>query len=91
MLEVSGLECLRGRRRLFGDLTFSVHPGELLYVQGANGSGKTSILQAIDLLTEADDLLAMFCDRIVKNKSIGIYDGAYKCVELATGKKFIRK
>ncbi|HAE59879.1 MAG TPA: hypothetical protein DCG54_10350 [Anaerolineae bacterium] len=48
-------------------------------------------LQAIDLLTEADDLLTMYCDQIVKNKSIGIYDGAYKCVELATGKKFVRK
>jgi len=48
-------------------------------------------LQAIDLMTEADDLLSMFCDCIVKNKSIGIYDGAYKSVELATGKKFIRK
>ncbi|MBM3125667.1 MAG: hypothetical protein FJZ87_11460 [Chloroflexi bacterium] len=47
-------------------------------------------LQAIDLLTEADDLLTMFCDCIVKNKSIGIYDGAYKSVELATGKKFKR-
>ncbi|MCJ7436010.1 MAG: hypothetical protein MUO77_21235 [Anaerolineales bacterium] len=47
-------------------------------------------LQAIDLLTEADDLLTMFCDCIIKNKSIGIYDGAYKSVELATGKKFKR-
>jgi hypothetical protein len=48
-------------------------------------------LQAIDLLTDEDDLLHLFCDCIVKNKSIGIYDGAYKCVELATGKKFERK
>jgi hypothetical protein len=48
-------------------------------------------LQAIDLLTDATDLLEMFCDCIVKNKSIGIYDGAYKSVELATGKKFVRK
>jgi len=47
-------------------------------------------LQAIDLLTQENDLLEMFCDCIVKNKSIGIYDGAYKCVELATGKKFER-
>mgnify|MGYP000620859346 CR=1 FL=1 len=47
-------------------------------------------LQAMELLTEADDLLAMFCDCIVKNKSIGIYDGAYKSVELATGRKFSR-
>ena len=48
-------------------------------------------LQAIDLMTDEDDLLTLFCDQIVKNKSIGIYDGAYKSVELATGKKFIRK
>lgn len=45
-------------------------------------------LQAIDLLTDEEDLLSMYCDCIVKNKSIGIYDGAYKCVELATGQKF---
>jgi hypothetical protein len=48
-------------------------------------------LQAIDIMTEADDLLTLFCDQIIKNKSIGIYDGAYKSVELATGKKFVRK
>jgi hypothetical protein len=47
-------------------------------------------LQAIDLLAMDDDLLTLYCDCIVKNKGIGIYDGAYKCVELATGKKFIR-
>ncbi len=47
-------------------------------------------LQAIDMLVNHDDLLEMYCGCIVKNKSIGIYDGAYKCVELATGKKWTR-
>jgi len=47
-------------------------------------------LQAIDLMTHEDDLLEMYCEMIVKNKSIGLYDGAYKSVELATGKKFKR-
>jgi Domain of unknown function (DUF6938)/Domain of unknown function (DUF6937) len=47
-------------------------------------------LQAIDLMTKETDLMEMYCDMIVKNKSIGLYDGAYKCVELATGKKFDR-
>jgi len=47
-------------------------------------------LQAIDLMTDENDLLELFCDCIIKNKSIGIYDGGYKCVELATGKKFVR-
>ena len=48
-------------------------------------------LQAIDLLTNHNDILELFCNCIVKNKSIGVYDGAYKCVELATGKKFERR
>jgi hypothetical protein len=48
-------------------------------------------LQAIDLLTHERDLLEMYCDCIVKNKSIGVYDGAYRCVELATGVRFERK
>ncbi len=48
-------------------------------------------LQAIDVLTNDHDLMELFCGCIVKNKSIGIYDGAYKCVEMATGKKFVRK
>ena len=48
-------------------------------------------LQAIDLITEETDLLEMFCDCIVKNKQIGIYDGAYKCVAMATGTTWERR
>jgi hypothetical protein len=47
-------------------------------------------LQAIDLLATETDLLELFCDSIVKNKRAGIYDGAYKCVALATGRSFER-
>ncbi len=42
-------------------------------------------LEAIELLTEETDLLEMYCNRIVANKQAGIYDGGYRCVELATG------
>lgn len=42
-------------------------------------------VQAIDLLTREQDLLTMYCDWIVRNKQIGVYDGAYKSVALATG------
>jgi hypothetical protein len=45
-------------------------------------------LQAVDMLVHHEDLLRMYCRCIVKNKSIGVYDGAYRCVELATGKRF---
>jgi len=47
MLEVSNLGCARGDHRLFAGLGFSLSPGELMQVQGANGSGKTSLLRTL--------------------------------------------
>jgi len=47
MLDVSGLECVRGDRRLFKDICFSLRPGALLQVHGPNGSGKTSLLRML--------------------------------------------
>ncbi len=47
MLEVTNLACTRGGRTLFGNMNLSVPPGTLLQVQGANGSGKTSLLRTI--------------------------------------------
>lgn len=37
----------RGSRPLFDGLDLALHPGQLLWVQGANGSGKTSLLRLI--------------------------------------------
>ena len=34
--------------------------------------------------------MEIFCDSIVKNKRIGLYDGAYKSVALATGRSWER-
>ena len=45
MLEITHLECVRGERRLFADLSFELAPHGLLQVRGANGSGKTSLLR----------------------------------------------
>jgi heme exporter protein A len=47
MLEVSGLECVRGERRLFAGVGFRLDAGQLLYLQGANGCGKTSLLRIL--------------------------------------------
>lgn len=52
MLEGKNLACVRGERMLFEHLNFTLGEGELLLVQGANGSGKTSLLRmACGLLT----------------------------------------
>ena len=47
MLEVSNLACVRGDHRLFEGLNFQLAEGELLQVQGVNGSGKTSLLRTL--------------------------------------------
>ncbi len=47
MLDADRLECVRGRRRLFAELSFALAPGECLWVQGPNGSGKTSLLRIL--------------------------------------------
>ena len=44
-LEAVDLHCVRGERRLFGALNFTLRGGELLRIGGANGSGKTSLLR----------------------------------------------
>ena len=47
MLEVSNLACSRGDHRLFSGLNFDLHLGQIMQVQGANGSGKTSLLRTL--------------------------------------------
>ena len=47
MLEISNLACTRGDHLLFSGLSFSLSEGELLQIEGANGSGKTSLLRTL--------------------------------------------
>ena len=47
MLEVSHLECVRGERSLFAGVGFRLNGGEVLYLHGKNGSGKTSLLRIL--------------------------------------------
>ena len=47
MLEVSNLGCIRGERSLFAGVGFRLDGGEMLYLQGRNGSGKTSLLRIL--------------------------------------------
>ena len=46
-LEVVDVECIRGDRRLFSGLDLSLQAGQLQRFEGANGTGKTSLLRII--------------------------------------------
>lgn len=46
-------------------------------------SSDAAVRQALKLLIAEDDLIAMYCDNIIKNARAGIYDGAYKALALA--------
>ncbi len=58
MLDITNLECVRGDRQLFADLSFSMKAGSLLHLHGPNGAGKTTLLRAIAglVLPESGDI-----------------------------------
>ena len=47
MLQARQIECTRGSRRLFHDLSFQLEARQALRVGGENGSGKTSLLRML--------------------------------------------
>jgi heme exporter protein A len=51
MLEAVNVACVRGDRPLFSGLSFTLEPGDLLHVVGANGRGKTTLLRTVCGLT----------------------------------------
>ncbi|MDO8351224.1 MAG: cytochrome c biogenesis heme-transporting ATPase CcmA [Gallionella sp.] len=66
MLEVSNLACSRGDHRLFSDLSFALYPGQIMQIQGANGSGKTSLLRTLCGFIIPDDGKISWCGEDVR-------------------------
>jgi heme exporter protein A len=46
-LEAHNLACIRGDRRLFAGIDLQLRSGEALWLSGANGSGKSSLLRIL--------------------------------------------
>lgn len=45
--KVKHLACIKGKQYLFRNLSFNLNSGELLLIQGVNGSGKSSLLKIL--------------------------------------------
>ena len=70
MLEVSNLDCVRGERRLFHDVSFLLRSGECLLITGENGSGKTSLLRMLVGLTPPFAGTISWNTRLIKRLSV---------------------
>jgi heme exporter protein A len=55
LLQARDLGCSRGDAALFSGLRFELMAGEALQIEGANGSGKTSLLRILAGLTPPDE------------------------------------
>lgn len=53
MFKAEEIECVKGYDSLFKDVSFELNPGEILQIQGTNGSGKTSLLRILTGLSQA--------------------------------------
>lgn len=62
-LEVKNLSCIRDDRVLFEALSFSLQAGQILLLEGQNGSGKSSLLRILCGFREPDAGAVFWCDR----------------------------
>lgn len=55
VLRAAGLACRRGERILFRGLDLVVRPGEVVWLRGSNGRGKTSLLRLLAGLAHPEE------------------------------------
>ncbi|MGZ8162766.1 MAG: cytochrome c biogenesis heme-transporting ATPase CcmA [Methylobacter sp.] len=84
-LEGSGLSCIRDDRVLFEGLAFELYAGQVLLLEGENGSGKTSLLRIICGFREPDSGRIRWCGDAVNDSQfyaqvayVGHLDGVKK-------------
>ena len=60
LIQAVNLTCIREERLLFDELSLDIHPGEIVQIEGENGSGKTSLLRILSGLSQPYDGLVKF-------------------------------
>lgn len=67
-LEVKNLQCVRGDRELFTNLSFKLESNQLMMLEGRNGSGKTTLLRALCGLYLPDEGETLWDDLPIKEQ-----------------------
>ena len=70
MLKLVDLACQRGRQILWSNINTSIEPGTLLFVGGANGSGKSSLLRIIAGLSTPIEGNVLWFEKSIQKDSI---------------------
>ena len=71
LLTTDNLECTRDDRLLFNGLSFSLDSGEVLQIEGPNGSGKTSLLRILSGLRRADEGSVRWQGEVIQRRKDG--------------------
>jgi len=84
-LQGTGLSCIRDDRVLFEELAFEVGPGQVLLLEGKNGSGKTSLLRILCGFRQPDAGQVRWCGEAINDSQfyarmayVGHLDGIKK-------------
>ena len=75
LLEARGLEGQRGERVLFRGLDLQLQPGEVTWLRGRNGRGKTTLLRILAGLSTPADGLILVGGTAVREAGAGWRDG----------------
>ena len=93
LLQINDLACVRDDRVLFEHLNLSLDVGQMLLVEGRNGSGKTSLLRILtglkladegDILWNGESISSLTADYYEQVNYVGHHDGVKReltCLE----------
>lgn len=66
LLSTTGLTCIREERLLFDQLNIEIHAGDIVQVEGPNGSGKTSLLRILAGLSQPFEGEVFFNNQLIR-------------------------
>jgi len=76
-LEIRNLSCLRNERRLFSGLNLTLSAGSVVFLEGQNGSGKTSLLRILCGFRQQDEGELIWNERTISPDSDYFHNISY--------------